>query len=64
MTDKGGADQVQSRMDEIHAKGYEGTVPDKTPNEAYTVTGSVKAEQEKTRGSSRGRKSDSEQASE
>jgi hypothetical protein len=34
-----GQAEVQARMDEAHAKGYEGYAPDPTPNAAYTVAG-------------------------
>jgi hypothetical protein len=34
---------VQAAFDEAAEKGYFGTVPDETPNEAYTVAGVVKA---------------------
>jgi hypothetical protein len=34
-----GQAEVQARMDEAHAKGYEGYAPDPTPNSAYTVAG-------------------------
>lgn len=38
-----GADQVQDAFDQANEQGYFGTVPDETPNEAYTVEGVVKA---------------------
>ena len=31
--------EAQQKMDAIHEKGYRGTTPDPTPNEAYTVAG-------------------------
>lgn len=34
-----GQAEVQAKSDEATAKGYEGTVPDKTPNQAYTIQG-------------------------
>lgn len=34
-----GEQEVQAKMDEINAKGYDGTAVDPTPNEAYTVAG-------------------------
>jgi hypothetical protein len=34
-----GQAEVQARMDEAHAQGYEGFAPDPTPNAAYTVAG-------------------------
>jgi hypothetical protein len=37
-----GQAEVQARMDEAHAQGYEGFAPDKTPNAAYTVAGVTK----------------------
>lgn len=35
----GGQAEVQANFDEAEAKGYIGSVPDPTPNEAYTVAG-------------------------
>lgn len=37
-TDAGEA-EVQDKFDEANAKGYFGTVPDPTPNSAYSVAG-------------------------
>jgi hypothetical protein len=34
-----GQAEVQARFDEAEAKGYWGSVPDETPNEAYTLAG-------------------------
>ena len=34
---------IQAAHDEANAQGYWGTVPDETPNEAYTVAGVTKA---------------------
>ena len=34
---------LQAAFDEANAKGYFGTTPDETPNEAYTVAGVLKA---------------------
>lgn len=34
-----GLGELQTRADEVNAKGYIGTVPDTTPNEAYTLRG-------------------------
>lgn len=38
-TDDLGRSEVQARFDEANEKGYFGTTPDKTPNEAYTLKG-------------------------
>lgn len=35
----GGEAEAQRRTDEAEDKGYLGTVPDETPNEAYSVAG-------------------------
>lgn len=35
----GGSAQVQDKVDQENAQGYRGTVPDPTPNEAYTLKG-------------------------
>lgn len=36
-----GQAEVQARVDEATERGYVGTVPDPTPNEAYTLAGVV-----------------------
>jgi len=36
-------------MEEADAQGYFGTVPDETPNEAYTIAGVTKAAKERKR---------------
>ena len=36
---------LQAAFDEANEKGYFGTTPDETPNEAYTVAGVTKAAQ-------------------
>lgn len=38
-TGAAGSDQVQAKMDAIQAVGYFGSVPDPTPDSAYTVAG-------------------------
>ena len=38
-----GKAEIQKAHDEANAQGYWGTVPDETPNEAYTVAGVTKA---------------------
>ena len=38
-SDDVGQAEVQARYDEIAEKGYEGAVPDETPNEHYTLAG-------------------------
>lgn len=38
-TDDAGEAEVQQKFDRINAQGYDGNVPDPTPNEAYTVAG-------------------------
>lgn len=35
--DDAGQAEVQARVDEAEEKGYEGWVPDETPNEAYSL---------------------------
>lgn len=37
--DDAGQEEVAHRLHEEQAKGYSGTVPDQTPNSAYTVGG-------------------------
>lgn len=37
-----GAAQVQEKVDKENEQGYAGSVPDPTPNEAYTVAGVLK----------------------
>lgn len=41
--DDAGQAEVQAKVSEAEEKGYYGTVPDKTPNEAYTLRGVTKA---------------------
>ena len=41
-----GQAEIQAAWDEANAQGYWGSVPDETPNEAYTVAGVVKAAKE------------------
>lgn len=41
-----GQAEIQAAWDDANAKGYWGTVPDETPNEAYTVAGVTKAAKE------------------
>jgi hypothetical protein len=36
-----GADEVQAKVDAAESKGYFGEVPDPTPNENYTMSGTV-----------------------
>lgn len=38
-TDDAGQAEVQAKFDEANEKGYFGEVPDKTPNENYTLAG-------------------------
>lgn len=40
---KSNTQSLQDAFDEANAKGYFGTTPDTTPNEAYTVAGVTKA---------------------
>lgn len=42
-TEPNPAQSLQDAFDEANAKGYFGTVPDETPNDAYTVAGVTKA---------------------
>jgi len=44
-----GQAQLQKQADEAAAKGYYGTVPDETPNSAYTVAGVTKARKDDAR---------------
>lgn len=37
-----GQAEVQAKFDEAEKQGFFGTVPDETPNEAYTLQGVVK----------------------
>lgn len=39
--DDAGQGEVQAKVDEASEKGYYGTVPDKTPNEHYTLQGVI-----------------------
>ena len=40
---------LREAMEEADAQGYFGTVPDETPNEAYTIAGVTKAAKERKR---------------
>ena len=42
--------ELQQAFDEANEKGYFGTVPDETPNEAYTVAGVIKAAEDAKKG--------------
>jgi hypothetical protein len=41
-----GKAEIQAAWDEANEQGYWGSVPDETPNEAYTVAGVTKAAKE------------------
>lgn len=46
--DDGGAGQLQEQVDRENAQGARGTLTDDTPNDAYTVAGSVAGEPPET----------------